>query len=352
MRIGVICRADQRGIGYQTRQFRDNMPVESTLVVSIPTSGWAEDLTPFDWNTDVLVEWDPTQPELHEQTVRDWLRRVDVVFAVESLYDWRIVYWAHSLRVKVVVQGNPEFYLHRQPEWPRPDPDEWWWPTEWLVADWSLPGRIMPVPTPSDVPEGLAADPFTGDLQVALVIGHSAHRDRAGAMIAMSALRLLDSGIHVHVHCQDADLPIPVNTSGLPLRCGVTVHTGGVDDRWDLYRGKHLVVSPRRYGGLSLPTLEAFAAGLAVAMPAGSPNACWPIVPLGYRMGPPIPTQAGSVPHLETEWESIASVVNGLAADRIGLAHDMWSGLHWAVSNSWAEWGPRYVDALQEVVSR
>lgn len=355
MRIGTICRADQRGIGYQSREFHRNMG-GSALVVSVPWSGWPESFDEFDWTRDQLVVWDAADKTLPEREVREWLADLDVVFAVENVYDWRIIGWAHEAGAKVVIQGNPEFYLHSTDGWrDRPHPDQWWWPTTWLVREWGLGiaggrwNRVMPVPVPSDSP-GVIAGPADSDvLEVVFSIGHSAHRDRAGALLVQDAVRHFRKGVRLHVYGQDPDLPVPMCTSGLPMDCEVVEHAGGFDDRWEIYRGKHLFLHPRRYGGLSLPVIEAAASGLAVIATGNESNReAWPfIVRLPARPGSRIVCQAGEVTHDQVDPEIMSIAVNSLRpADALVVGS---YARAWADRNTWDELRPGYLVALEEV---
>lgn len=349
MQIGVICRADRRGIGYQTREFRRHMPVARTLIVDLLGSPWENDMSEFHPD-DLVVPFDGLT--LPEAKVREWLTGLDVVFAVENIYDWRMIHWAHQAGCRVVVQGNPEFYLHPLPEWNRDHPDEWWWPTSWLTH--RLPmgrrgeprGRVMPVPVPDDTPH-LARNPDEGPLQVSYVIGHAAHRDRAGALLVQHALQLCKTEFVMRVYHQDAEPPCDLHTTGLH-KVQTVVH-GAVEDRWQMYAGAHLLLSARRYGGLSLPTIEALGAGLAVAMPFGSPNTDWPVALIDAQVSGVIRTQAGPVPHLEASPFSIADTLDHLNVDRAGLAAYQEAAVAWRDQNTWASWRPRYLEALAEV---
>lgn len=341
MKIGLIARGDARGIGYQTREFLRHMPVERVLVVSLENAVFPTDMSLFPSDA-VQVTYSQKQGKFlgKKQVLIDWLNGLDVVFAVETVYDWNLIPLARSCGTKVVIQGNPEFYQHRAHP-ARPHPDEWWWPTDWLIDD--LPGVVMPVPVPDDAPF-LARNADEGPLVVSFVIGHAAWRDRAGAIVVGNMFRRLDQDVLMRIYCQDPDLPMAV-----PPQANVHVTAGGVEDRWSMYAGAHLLLAPRRYGGLSLPTNEAMAAGLAVAMTDCSPNHHWPIIPLPAQKGQPIRCQGGFVPHYQVNALEMADLLNALAKDRDRVAAAQRAAQEWAAENTWAVWAPRYLDRLENL---
>lgn len=355
MRIGLIARADQRGIGYQTREFMRHMHPERVMVVKMQDSPWETDLSEFPADS-LVVDFhpNPDTPNTERLSIADddlcaWLAELDVLFAVETLYDWRICHMARSVGCKTVVQGNPEFYLHGLAPWNvRPHPDAWWWPTDWLWDRLPAESRVVPVPVPDDAPH-LARDPHAGSLVVSFVVGHQAWRDRAGVLVMQDAVRLLSPEIVVKVYCQDPELPVDLQADR-KRDSNVMVHTGGVADRWEMYAGSHLLIAPRRYGGLSLPTQEAMAAGLAVAMPDGSPNRTWPVVPLQTMRGNAIHTQGGPVPHLVVNGEEVVRVLHELNQRRDLLEIHQRRARTWAETHSWAALRPTYIDEFARVI--
>lgn len=348
MRLGLIARADQRGIGYQTREFMRHMPVDKVLVIRVAGSTWEEDVTQFPQDGTLVATWHPQDNEslsVPVSTLTEWLRDLDVVFAVETVYCWDLIRLAREVDTRVVIQGNPEFYLHGTPPWHgRPHPDQWWWPTTWETH--RLPnGPVVPVPIPDDAPR-LARDPDDGPLVVTFVGGHAAHRDRAGVMIVEEAARQFDGGIVLRAYSQDQHLIVDLHTSR-KHDVAVSVHAGGVDDRWEMYAGAHVLLAPRRYGGLSLPTQEAMACGLGVLMPEGSPNSDWPTVPLRTAPSHPIMVQSGYVPHLHADPYSTAVAINRLHHDRRHLRDVQQQACSWAEENTWAKWAPVYMRLLE-----
>lgn len=352
-KIGLIGRADNRGIGMQTWEFYRHMPVERTLCVMMNEPGWAEDAGRFGTNVtfvDSNLSTRRDQRGLDEKRVREFLDGLDVVFAVETVYDWRFIDWAHDQGVKVVVQGNPEFFVH--PHHPFPHPDRWVWPTDWMhdrLAEHLPPEQLGLLPVPC-VERSLTAAPYDLDeLNVLVVVGRSAHGDRQGTREMVEAISSLREYVNVTITTQDGHLP-----HQLRYRKNVTVQTqlASVDDRWELYRYQHVLVSPRKYGGLHLPALEAMACGLTVMMPDCSPNDLWPGPRIKARKGTSLRTPFGPTPTFGVHPLDVAAAIDRLAKHREILRDEMESARWYAEQNCWAELGERlYIPLFEEVCS-
>lgn len=339
VRIGLLARCDERGIAQQTHEFFLNMKPVATLVMLLQDPAWPEDPAKFNGRGVDHCYVDPRTRLLDERKARKLLRDIDVLFCVETLMDWRLVEWAHEERVRTVIQGNPEFYIHQiSPEIPHPD--IWCWPTTWLQDQLPI-GPILPVPVPDQAPFP-AADPHDGPLRVLHVAGHAAAGDRNGTLPFMEALQYVNRHVEVTVVGQDGWLP----TSRPGPKVKLFTNPFGVENRWSLYRGQHLLVSPRTYGGLSLPVQEALRCGMVVVMPDASPNQTWPGPRLPIRKGRLHPSPGGPVPTVMTDPRHIAHVIDEYDLDRDKLAREMAESLHWATENTWTRLRPRYERVL------
>lgn len=271
MRLGLIARADSRGLGVQTKAFYDHMHPVKTLVVNCPS---AKPLpVRRDWYPDATwIEGWPT-PQDFERFFTD----LEVVYTAETIYDHLNQNYAYNLArkmgVKVVNHTNPEFCdAFRHPAWPRPDlyaaPSTWMWDR---LPD---PKVLLPVPVAT---EHFAPQTATEATNFLHVVGRPAIHDRAGTADFLRALHYVRSEINVTITCQEPGYVerLVSNNGGLPGNISLTVADGDVKDYWDLYAHQHVLVSPRRFGGLSLPMQEACAAGMPVIAPAISPTVDW-----------------------------------------------------------------------------
>lgn len=338
-RIGLIARAEYaRGLAIQSKNFYDHMPVAKTLVVQMPNPDCA---LRMDWyhNPTVL----PSLPGhvLDEWIVRHWMSDLDVVFSVETPYDWSLPRWAREMGVKTVIQGNPEFVRHGQAGYEHFEhPDEWWWPTRWRMEH--LPAGVhMPVPMP-DHPK-TCANPHEGPLKVYHIAGKRAFADRNGTDIVINALRVLNKSIRVNMHGLEHSLPEiePV------MNLDVNVEKVGVPDLWDMHTDQHILVMPRRYGGLCLPALEAASRGIAVMMPECSPNDELSTMRIVGNPGRHIRVACGQIPTVDIHHYALAQEINQYVTDRALLAEKM--QMAYDRVPRWSEWRQKYIDQFARV---
>lgn len=337
MKIGLLARADERGIAHQTREFWLHMRPHATLVMLLQDPAWPEDPGKYGRGNADFVYVDRKTRLLDPRKARKLARAVDVIFAVESLMDWDLTEIAHQEHCRTVVQGNPEFYLHGHK--PLPHPDKWVWPTPWLRDE--LPGDVLPVPVP-DEPPTLAAPHLDGPLRVLHVAGHAAAGDRNGTLDFMEAVGHVRTPMEVTVVGQDGWLPKcrPSNK--------VTLHLNphGVADRWEMYKDQHVIVLPRKYGGLCLPAQEAARCGLAVVMPDCSPNEIWPGPRLRARKGRLHHAPKGRIQTWNVDPREIASTLDSLNNHRGTLGAHMEGSRAWADAHTWRALRPLYAKTL------
>lgn len=343
MKLGLVARAEQRGLGVLTHAVYRHLQPERTLVIDMGplAGGFAPD---FDrYPGEMVVPFDGHL--LPEHIVRKWLRGLDVVYMAETAYDWRMVTWAREEGVRTVLHSMPEFWKHGSQDLPMPDAV--WNPTCWLHELLPPGSHVVPVPVEDDVWPIIPAG--GGELlEVVHVAGHRAAGDRNGTLQLLAAARLVRKPMRITVHCQDERLPRVRTTGNVELR----LLPGGQEDRASLYAGAHIMVLPRRYGGLCLPAQEALGAGLALAMPLSPPNPeTWPILPLRGRWDSRQPTPSGGVRSFATDPVHLARTLDNLAGRPEYLAELQQRGVEWAKAHSWSELGPMYRRMLEEVCS-
>lgn len=326
MRLGMIARCDDRGLGVQTKEFYDWMNPDVTVVVDMtPVTGtrWTQH---FEWYPDGIVT--PWKGHL-QQLSRDAMGALagcDVIFSAETFYDPRLPGWLHEQGVKTVLQPNPELYRDEQPT-------ELWWPTRWMTD--TLPaGRLMPVPVPDD----MIADQPAGDGLLLHVQGRKATGDRNGAQYLPWLISRM--GMDWRVTSQDGMRITPhMRNKVVPM--------GHVEDRWDLYDGCSVLVMPRRYGGLCLPVQEALARGLAVVMTDCEPNRTWPIVPVEARKASTIRMPTGIVQAFNCDVNVLLQQVRYAVDNLAGLQA---ASLEWAHAHAWTVWEPKYRAAFEKLL--
>jgi hypothetical protein len=339
--LGLIARADDRGIGTMTWEFAKAMRPDHTLVVREPgaeAKGFAPHLdrypgafvVTYDIDAGTLEPW---------STVREFLQHCDVAYMVETPYDWRLFDLARKVHCATVLHVMPEFWRWQHADTPRPD--VWWIPTTWLADRLPDECRLIPVPVPT-LPQIYATPPTRGLVHVA---GHRAGMDRNGTTTVLSAMRLARSVSSLRVECQDPRLPATSDPR-------VTLRTGGRPDRWSMYDDAAALVMPRRYGGLCLPALEAMARGLAVVMPDLEPQrSTWPVVVTKVRRVRTMDAPGGPIPIADVDARDLGQVLDHLERDEFAMIERQERARAWALANNWAALADVYRSELAAVLA-
>lgn len=333
MKLGIIARAEDRGIGIQTWEAVRHLNPERVLVVDVQNpDGFELHLDRYPGATVARLQagrW------LAETLVREWMDDLDVVFTVETLYDWRIADWARDQGVATVVQANPEMLAHR-PGWHEAAPTVWWNPTRWRMNEMPTGTIHVPVPVATDRFEPRQLDEEPRRLRALHVVGRPALGDRNGTEIVQTAAKLTKN--------VDWTIRAQKRTDRAPHA------EGEVPDYWKLYRGQDVLVMPRRYGGLCLPVQEACAAGVIPAMPTCPPNLDWPIYPLDWTFRGTIAVPAGELPMVETDPKFLAAALDRIADNPELRATMQQEASRWAYEHSWRVLAPQYLTELQRAV--
>jgi len=266
MKIGLIARADSRGLGIQTKAFHDQMRPAKTLVVDPPSQQPLPIRT--DWYPDAhWVHGLPGAPDLDT-----FLDGLDAVYTAETGYGSLLWEMAQRRGIKTVLHANYEF-LNR-----KDTPTVWAAPSLWHIDQWPTGTVHLPVPIEldkfpePDMPARASrllhivgrptVDPATGDLC------------RNGTIDVIKALQMVSADIEVTFRCQQSGYVESLLEQN-PVGVKVTVESGDRPNYWDNYTGFHALLMPRRFGGLCLPVLEALGAGMPVVMTDISPNNSW-----------------------------------------------------------------------------
>jgi glycosyltransferase involved in cell wall biosynthesis len=179
------------------------------------------------------------------------------VYTAETGYDPRFYERCRLLGVESICHVMPEFDRFTTGlVWERPD--RIWLPTEWRREYVDPSAVVVPVPCPVPPRPRRRAEVRT----VVHVGGSRAMPDRSGSRSVFDAVEWATDHVRWIFYTQH-DRGFPRTLAG---RKNVEIRVGSVEDRWALYDEADLLIAPRRFGGLSLPVLEAAACGLPVLM--------------------------------------------------------------------------------------
>lgn len=280
MKLGLIARADNSGLGMQTWEFYNHMRPAKTLVVDMSAHNGNRQY-PERYPTDaVFKQGIPTVGDIDE-----FLEGLDCVFVAEAPYNYYLYHRAKELGIKTAVQYNYEFldwfkYTHF------PTPDMLIAPSKWnydIVDAWAKERGIQHVylhcPVNRNKLPFRERDCYKTFLHV---VGRAAAHDRNGTTTVIKAAKYLRSNAIIKLHFQgEQGIGHQVtHTLGdyqqILAREGnngnIVLEQHEYDNYQDIYKDADALLLPRRYGGNCLPMNEAVSCGMPVLMPDIVPN--------------------------------------------------------------------------------
>lgn len=342
MRIGCIVRTDRSGLANQTMAAARHLNADVVVAIDMghrsrgPQQGFpgALGLCP-----------QPTCPDedhaVNSDTPLNAFIDCDVVWTAETWYWLDLPSRLEALGVRSVATVNPELFKpfehHRA---------KCVLPTDWRAGDLGLP--VVPHPAPiRDVAE-LALDRLSRPAEPArrfLHVGAPAMRDRNGTKALLAACEVYD-GPPIEVAHVGEVLERPIVEPRNPLVRWSNL--APVADWRDLYALGDVLILPRRYGGQSLPALEAAASAMPVVMPHLAPQTGWSGVDSSLDAGMPrtVAMKGGLFPVSMLEPASIARRMKEYATSAELMLHQRQAAHTWARSLEWDQVEPIWMEAL------
>jgi hypothetical protein len=267
MRLGIIARSDNTGLGNQTKELVDMLnPAKIMLINSAPFN---RNKQHPEWYEKYECQHVSGFPKNFE--VEMFLNGLDVVLTCETFYNKHFIALAKRKRVKTILQYNYEFLDNLE----NPDlalPDVLVAPSLWnfedIVNKFGNISKVIHIPPPTNI------DLFSNARNINLskthkkilhVGGKAAAKDRNGTNTVIQMLKYSKANYELVIKSQ-TPLEIQCNDPRL------TIDTSSPDTRESLYEGYDAMLLPRRYGGLCLPMNEALLSSLPVFMTNISPN--------------------------------------------------------------------------------
>jgi glycosyltransferase involved in cell wall biosynthesis len=267
MRLGIIARSDNTGLGNQTRELVNMLSPDKILLI---------DSTPFN-NNKQHPEWYDryscikTQGFPSVQQIKMFLGDVDVVLSCETFYDQNFIRFANKRGVKTILQYNYELFGHlSNPELPLPtvllSPSLW--QIETIQSMFGDRTKVIHLPPPTTLE--LFATAKNNNIskshnRLLHIAGKKAAKDRNGTETVINMLKHSKADYELVIKSQSE---IVTNVTDSRLK----IEIGNPENREDMYNGFDAMVLPRRYAGLCLPMNEALISGLPVFMTNVSPN--------------------------------------------------------------------------------
>ena len=267
LKIGVIARSDNTGLGNQTRELVKML--NPTKILLINSYFFNRNKQNLDWYKD--YECITTEGFASNDEVSKFLDGLDVVISCEIFYNPNFIALAKRKKVKTILQYNYEFLDHlNSPSLPFPDvllaPSLWNF--DEVVRKFGHKTHVAYLPPPTDHTLFEPAKNINTSKNHGRILhigGKAAVKDRNGTNTVVDMLKHSTGDYEVVVKSQTE---LKINTKSNRLK----VEINNVIDSTDLYSGFDAVVMPRRYAGLCLPMNEALMASLPVFMTDISPN--------------------------------------------------------------------------------
>lgn len=269
MRIGLIARSDNTGLGSQTHELASMLnPDRIMLVNSFPFNKNKQHPDRYDHFRDVQYS---SGGFLGRETVARFIKRLDVVITCETFYCPQFIQIANKMGVKTVLQYNYEFLDYLQND-SLTLPNMLLAPSVWNLEDVKnkfgdkTKVEFLPPPTNEDNFKNARAVNMSKDHKRILhVAGKIADHDRNGTQTVIKMLQHSKEDYELVIKSQ-SEVPTTYKDSRLKIE------QDNPKDRESLYKGFDAMILPRRYAGLCLPMNEALMSGLPVFMTDVSPN--------------------------------------------------------------------------------
>jgi hypothetical protein len=267
MKIGIVARSDNTGLGNQTRELVKMLNPEKILLIN--SYFFNRNKQNLEWYKD--YDCITTEGFASNDEVSQFLDGLDVVISCEIFYNPNFIALAKRKKVKTILQYNYEFLDHlNNPSLPFPDvllaPSLWNF--DEVVKRFGHKTHVAYLPPPTDhtlFEQAKIINTSKNHGRILHIGGKAAVKDRNGTNTVIDMLQYSTGEYEVVVKSQ-TELKVKMGFGRLKL------DINNVDNNKDLYTGFDAIVMPRRYAGLCLPMNEALMASLPVFMTNISPN--------------------------------------------------------------------------------
>ena len=362
MKLGLIARADNSGLGVQTWEFYRHMKPDKTLVVDISSLN-GNKIYRERYPDGTFTTGFPNRGDIIE-----FLKDLDVVFVAEAPYNYELYSIAKEMGVKTAVQYNYEFFdWAAYPHYPTPDmliaPSRWHFEDVQKFCDERGIKHVY-----LHCPVDRQRLPFRKIKQAKTFVhnaGRSASHDRNGTQIVIDASKhLWQSDIKIKIHFQGAQGLAHQTTHDIAYYAERLRTHGNPDivdiecfeheNYWGAYTEGDVMLLPRRYGGNCLPLNEALSVGMPVIMPDISPNDFF--LPKMWLL--PAERVGEFTPRTKIDIYGIDPIALGAEIDQLADMSELDFELHNSLANQFAEqisWDSmkwRYMKCLEDLCTQ
>ena len=268
MRLGIIARSDNTGLGNQTMELVKMLNPDKILLINSQFFNNNQQHPEWYKNYNV-IETRKGMPRTNE--VLAFLENIDVVISCETFYHLELVDIAKQRGIKTILQYNYELFGNLvHPEWTLPDvllaPSIW--NLDIIINKFGNSTKVMHLPPPTDhtlFNQAKEINLSKDHKRILHIAGKKAAKDRNGTESILKMIKYSKEDYELVIKSQS-----PLNLICKDSR--VKIEIGNPNNRQDMYSGFDAMVLPRRYAGLCLPMNEALMSALPVFMTNISPN--------------------------------------------------------------------------------
>jgi hypothetical protein len=268
VRLGIIARSDNTGLGNQTMELVKMLNPDKILLIN--SSFFNSNKQHPEWYKDYnVLQTTKGMPKTNE--IIAFLENLDVVISCETFYHLEFVNLAKKRGIKTILQYNYELFGNlAHPEWELPDvllaPSIW--NLDVVMDKFGSKTKVIHLPPPTD--SSLFDNARKINLEkdhkrILHIAGKKAAKDRNGTDTVIDMLKYSSGDFELVIKTQT---PLTKISHDPRLK----VDMGNPDSRESMYEGFDAMILPRRYAGLCLPMNEALMSALPVFMTDVSPN--------------------------------------------------------------------------------
>lgn len=329
MKIGTICYATTRGLGYLAKNFIDNGVINDICVVNHPSVP--------------MQDWYPKAPvvqmrEMNTRVTKEFCDGHEAMLFFETPFDWSVIPHCKMRGIRTYLVTMYECS-------PQPFPVE---PHRYLcpsLLDYDeFPAFSKLVSIPCEVPWRLRT-------QAKIFVhngGYLGLRGREGTELLIEAMQFVQAPIELIIRVQENVSPSHIRACNMDKRISYRPERVPFDQ---LYAEGDVYVAPQKFNGMSMPLLEARASGMALLTTDRYPTNSWlgtdgVYIPVHHREQVRLAARFRPIEFCNISPRDIAASIDSMAFTDIGRMSVL--GKEWANKNSWAALKPTWMEVLSK----
>ena len=325
MRLGLICRFDNSGLGTLSWEFARNLkPHKVLLVENFVHQTFPERYAGLDSRR---------AGRTYSDNWEWFLEDIDVVMTFETFYRWEIVKICRQKKIKTVLYTMVEMTSEKLPLFP----DLFLCPSKLDYERFREPKVFVPTPVATDRLIWRKREKAHTFIHSA---SHGGVSMRKGTHLLMEAIPMVKSDVKFEIYTW---IPFKSNDPRLEIKLQ------NFKNYWQMWREGDVLVYPQDYNGICLPIVEAMASGMGVITTDIYPFNEYMPKELLFKPEQMYRTRASpsllEMDAAKINPKDIAEKIDEWANQDIGRFSEY--GKTWAQENSWEILGPKIVSTLE-----